>query len=551
MVALADVRRWDPAGLENALRALSTARDRLIDLDDGIGFCATLDHWSGPTAQVAETHHDQLAERLRRLAAGTAALRPTVVTAADAVTALRRDVDAAVRLAADTGFAVGADATVSDIRSTVVATDQVEAYRAQRVAAQQEILTALGSVLTRATEIDTTFAALLARAAEEQVDDGDATTLAQAAATGEQAAALRLPSPPAGGTPAENAAYWDAIDAATQQRILAEHPELVGNLDGVPVVARDQANRAVLTGELARVDADLAAAQARWGAALAETDAVGSEGQGETRDQLLAREEVERLQARSTGLHALDARLQAAEPRPAFLMAFQPEVGNGRAAVAVGNPDTADNVVTYVPGTTARLDTIDGEIARADMTANAARNAASDESTAVIAWDGYEAPQSILPDAADSGYADEAEPLLRDFQDGLRASHDGPPSHNTILGHSYGTTVIGQTARDGRLDADALVFAGSPGSGVLHVSQLHRPDGTVYSTTADADPILWTHSPLLGYNADRLGADPSDPRFGAHVFRSNPEAGHSDYWREDNPSLKSFGRIATGQEPTQ
>lgn len=34
-------------------------------------------------------------------------------------------------------------------------------------------------------------------------------------------------------------------------------------------------------------------------------------------------------------------------------------------------------------------------------------------------------------------------PQIDDNQEGLRASHEGgSPSHNTIIGHSYGTTAI-------------------------------------------------------------------------------------------------------------
>jgi pimeloyl-ACP methyl ester carboxylesterase len=191
----------------------------------------------------------------------------------------------------------------------------------------------------------------------------------------------------------------------------------------------------------------------------------------------------------------------------------------------------------------------------------AAEAAAPEESTAGIAWFGYDAPQ-IIPEAAFEGYADDAQPHLRTFQEGLRATHEGPPSHNTVLAHSYGTTVVGHTARDGALDADALVFAGSPGDGVDHVDQLHRPPATVHSTTTDNDEIALTNirpnSPdgdpvadAMGTTLDAHGRDPSSPEFGAEVFRADPEGGHSDYWTRGNASLDSFGLIAVGKEPTR
>ena len=354
-------------------------------------------------------------------------------------------------------------------------------------------------------------------------------------------------TPPPGGTAEEVNTWWRGLSPQQQADLIATDPGLVGNLDGVPVEARDQANRQVLASEIVRYEGLRRDAQGR---------ADGYDTVPEWLDVLPPLARVQRAEddlaastARLDGLRAIQARLDDPGARPASLIGLQPDIGNGRAIVAVGDPDTADNVVTYVPGTTARLDTLAGDVARADITAEAARQADPTEQTAVITWLGYDAPQSILPEAGYGSFADAAEPALRDFQDGLRATHDGAPSHNTVLGHSYGSTVIGQTARDHALDADALVFAGSPGVGVGHVEEFRRPPGTVYSTTAESDPILVTHSPLLGAATDAHGADPSDPHFGAEVFRSDPESGHTDYWNEGNPSLDNFGLIAVGEEP--
>lgn len=205
-------------------------------------------------------------------------------------------------------------------------------------------------------------------------------------------------------------------------------------------------------------------------------------------------------------------------------MGFQADAArNGKAIVAVGNPDTADNVVTSVPGTYATLNTFPGDIKHSDQVALAASAAAPDKQTAVVTWLGYDAPQSIPVEAGQHSFADAAEVPLRDFQDGLRVTHQGAPSRNTVFGHSYGSTVIGQTARDQPLNADALI--------------------------SDADEIRWTHSPLIGMFDDELGRDPSAPEFGAHVFHSDPTGGHGDYWNRGNPSLDNFGLIVVGKEP--
>lgn len=126
MVALADVRRWDAAGIETAFTGLGTARDRLLRIDSDLATSRPPASWLGETADLARARQDRLAERLRRITAGVAALRPSVAEAADASLGLRRDLDHADALAR--GFALATDGTVTDVRQTVVPLGQVDAY---------------------------------------------------------------------------------------------------------------------------------------------------------------------------------------------------------------------------------------------------------------------------------------------------------------------------------------------------------------------------------------------------------------------------------------
>ncbi|MFL6140674.1 MAG: alpha/beta hydrolase [Labedaea sp.] len=215
-------------------------------------------------------------------------------------------------------------------------------------------------------------------------------------------------------------------------------------------------------------------------------------------------------------------------------------------------------MATYVPGTGANLSTVGGDVRRSDLMLEAATTAGS-SSTAVITWLGYDAPQSIAPDAALEGYADGAKKDLDRFQDSLRATHEGIPSHNTVLGHSYGTTVIGHAARDEGLNADELVFVASPGVGVSNADQLNFPTEHIHATVAQHDIIQVTNIPGP---YDVHGPDPTGSQFGADVFASNPgtegspylegisEAAHSQYWDYRNPALDNMGRIIAGLPPT-
>jgi hypothetical protein len=171
-----------------------------------------------------------------------------------------------------------------------------------------------------------------------------------------------------------------------------------------------------------------------------------------------------------------------------------------------------------------------------------------------------------------SSYADAGVPALDNFQSGLRASHDGAPSFNTVVGHSYGTTLIGDAASHGRtLDADQVVLIASPGATVDHASDLHltgvpqdQVSQHVWATRAANDEIpVYSHSEgivgggltgfilgaplgpigsgILGYVGAHvgshvdpegpLGVDPAAGDFGGRKFASDP--GPSGPWYED------------------
>lgn len=252
-----------------------------------------------------------------------------------------------------------------------------------------------------------------------------------------------------------------------------------------------------------------------------------------------------------SGEEAIDQWLNRPDPgdKRTFLIGLDTSA-DGKAIVSAGNPDTARNVATYVPGTGAGLAGITGEMDRSDRMMDAAREAHS-PSTAVISWVGYDAPNDVVPNAMSSSYAENAKKDLDSFQDGLRASHHGDPSHNTLVGHSYGTTVVGHAARDEHLAVDEIVFVASPGVGVNQASELGLPPGHVHATVDAHDPIQLT--PVHGI-------EPQNPGFDANVFSSGPkdpaqeiqgswyeDRAHSMYWDPGNKALDNMGRIIAGQ----
>jgi hypothetical protein len=232
---------------------------------------------------------------------------------------------------------------------------------------------------------------------------------------------------------------------------------------------------------------------------------------------------------------------------------------SGRGAVSIGNPDTAARNAVFVPGTgqgLARLSFSDEKalaMYNATLTADPALRPGD---VAVTTWMGYDRPMDLshaaFPQPADGG-ADR----LDAFENGQRASHLGAASIDTVIGHSYGSTVVGAAASHGHhLDADSVIAVGSPGMLVDRADQLDlHTRGNVYVMRAENDAISmggivteWT-----------LGADPTAPGFGAQRLTADPgTAGpfglpsigaHSSYWLDGNTALKNFGAVIAGLSP--
>ncbi|MEV6818336.1 alpha/beta hydrolase [Nocardiopsis dassonvillei] len=334
--------------------------------------------------------------------------------------------------------------------------------------------------------------------------------------------------------------WWTSMTEEEQEQAVRDHPELLRELDGIPAAVRDQLNRDHLDDEIERFEEEIAERDEEIGEAAAR----GSNGSDAI---ALAMANDDTLDNQLQELKELRESLED-ESADRYLLALDTE-GDGRAIVANGNPDTADNVATLVPGTTTTWESINDQMGRADALVDSANRVSRDEDHSVISWIGYDAPN--VPEAAFEGRAEDAVSELSSFQDGLRSTHQGPPSHNTVIGHSYGSTVVGHTAQSNAgLDTDEVILVGSPGTNADHVTDLNLPAENVHVSTAENDGI----TNLTGLTH---GMDPTDPEFGANVFESDPgsEGGtwplgdaHSEYFDENTSSLRHMGSVIAGQE---
>lgn len=257
-------------------------------------------------------------------------------------------------------------------------------------------------------------------------------------------------------------------------------------------------------------------------------------------------ERYEHLDKALQGMDDIQSRFDRTGERglpQAYLLGFSGDA-DGRAIVANGNPDTADHQAVYVPGTTSDLGSIDGNINRMVELWNRADNEADGKTVSTITWLGYDAPDEVAKDATHDSYAYGGAPAFNKFLDGLEVSHTGDtPPHRTVIGHSYGSSVIGAAAQTGTLNADDVVFAGSPGVLVSGADEMDVPKGHVWNEEGGSDPVPELGRYYLGGDGDII---PSDKDFGANQMATNTH-GHGGYWKAGSKSLLNQALVVVGR----
>lgn len=356
--------------------------------------------------------------------------------------------------------------------------------------------------------------------------------------------------PPGGAGPAAVNAWWDSLTHEQQQAVIAAAPGAIGNLDGIPAGARDQANTVAL-------DRDLA----DWRNAVDQGVSTGDERQWLANAEAAAdaRREIEGRVDPVTGL-PIDTQLYVYDPT-----AFG---GDGAVAIVAGDVDTADNVAVITPGLGTDGESAPYQADRAATVYESSRFLDPGATNATMFWIGYDAPDNTpwsgegfdAAGVSNEAAASAGGARLADLVDGLRASRDGDPAHVTAVGHSYGSTTTGHAANDHGLDVDDLVFVGSPGVGgdTNNAGDTGVDPDHVWAGANSRDPVTylanhgWFHGEtVLGAG---LGDDPAEDDFGANRFQAeDPSRGdlpafgqHSLYFEHDTESLHNISSIING-----
>jgi pimeloyl-ACP methyl ester carboxylesterase len=294
--------------------------------------------------------------------------------------------------------------------------------------------------------------------------------------------ARRLPDP-ATATTQEISAWFASLPPGEADALAEDYPEVIGNLDGVPVARRYAANR----------------------------------------DPALAGRQILALDRRGDGLVAevfgdLNTANRVAVIIPGVateLANFETGLGGVRhRAPAWQARQLHDRLRALDPGTP----------------------------VAVIAWLGYDTPDGVRRDAIREDSAASGALALQRLVAGL--TQDRPDRRITLIGHSYGSIVAAHAASRLGPQVTDIIAIGSPGMGVPDRAALHTTARLWAGSAADDWTRRLPGVRIFGLGHGRL---PVDPAFGALPLPCADAAGHDGYFQPGTQSLDAMARIALGQ----
>ena len=374
--------------------------------------------------------------------------------------------------------------------------------------------------------------------------------------------------PPIGSqTPAQNAAWWAGLSEDQRAWVIANHPDWIGNRDGIDFTSRDAANRSLLDGYLK----DSVAARdalVRERNELLARQAGNKSGWDRFTDSLFTGDEI----VDSVKLALLGKEIQYAQERvesnqkvqevlrqsvDSHLVLFDPSGLKTKAAVAIGDLDHADHIGVFTPGISTRVDSsLQGYVGdvsglKSETEAVLRLNGRGDESVATVAWLGYEAPDNPMERQDDllipgrstlfDNAAERGAVSLNSFYAGLSSSRADDP-HLVALGHSYGSLTTSLGLQAGGTGVDDAVFFGSPGLDIKDPGELHVT-GSAYLLEARNDAVA---------DLGAFGGDASQVPGVIHLSTSEASTaaghlkestGHSEYLSPNTTSQRNMANV--------
>ncbi|WP_431236101.1 alpha/beta hydrolase (plasmid) [Mycolicibacterium psychrotolerans] len=547
MVSVADIERWSAGDVREVFHAASSRAQAVQDAADGLADLPTFQSWGGQAADAArealgKTRADLDAHGTEALAVANAARH-----AADEIERIKSELASLKADAAALGM------VIDEVAGTVVPGPTVRNPMEAELKVMQ-LQPRLDKIVAEANLVDMALANAISMA-------GGTAPLPPTPHDNrpEIQDALNKPLPE---DPAQFHDLWTKLTPEEKDWLYSRDHD-IGNHPGMPWggdhsnPGKDYYNRLHLP-ELqqnaqAQVD-QLARDHPRWAAGQVPNP---KGNMGVYRQWQEWKSKWNNANHTLDGYQSVSSTLSSHDGIPRYLGVID---DHGHAVVAMGDPDTASHTATLVPGTGQDLSAFQGATNKSAAMYNAAVQADKSlkDHLAVMTWMGYDRPMD-LGQAADDVYARNGAGALDSFLAGNQVSHVGAPSVDTVIGHSYGSTLVGAAGADGHhLAAENVIAVGSPGMLVGNAHDLSLdPGGQVYAARAQHDIIHLVAGAALGPNptwdgfgAVEIAAAPG-PATGPEILNLPSVAAHSSYWDAGNPALRNMGAIIAGQPPPQ
>lgn len=548
MVTWADVKTWKSDSVGKVVDDLIGERRIITEVQDGIELIDVASGWRGVAAGVAQKRLVGIGRVSDRCASSLSTIVKTTAEAQDGVGKVESLVKEAQSNAYFNEFVISDDGIVTDphpVELMPSASDpltfignlfikpletigqalllpEVALRKAEREARLKECQQIVDDACRKAEEVDEQYTTSL------RAVSGDESLPRR----GRDSERLHLPDlPRADASTEETAAWWGSMTAQQKKDVVSQAKKEInegnsrgyarlGNMDGVEAASRSEINSH-------RVDHDY------------------NELANKIRQSSSSAGEPKQLNERLDELRAIKKVMR--EHRDCQLYLYDPPTGaeghkHMHAALTIGDVDKAKHVATFVPGVSTNVKNSASSLV-ADM--ENLRNRAEAEgrgSVAATAWIGYDCPPGII-EAADRKPAELGGGPLAKHLEGIsdlrRAA--GRPVHQTVIGHSYGSTTSSYglaQVRPGVVD-DYAVY-GSPGV-KEKASGLNVPKGHSY--------VMRYGNDFIGLVGGVLGPDPysSDSGFtrldpgGSGTV--NPLKAHCVYLKEGSKSQSLLAKI--------
>ena len=542
MLTVADIDRWSAEAVREVFHAAVARGQATFEAARQLDSLSAFDTWEGATAQARRHANASIRQDLDAHGNESLAVANAASSAADGIERVQSGLGALRRDAGELHM------TIDAVVNKVVPSARFNGPPMEALIAEMQLQPRLDTIVAEADSVDRELADAINMA------DGD-----QSIPPGPHdnrpriQAALRAALPD---DPRQFDELWSQLTAEEKDWLYCQDHS-IGNHVGMPWdppdhLGKDHYNRL----HLAELEQQSQSTVDRIQHSLSELEAGPQIDDGALyalQSQLAAaRNSLEKYQAVKADLNS-GRSFRGTTRYLGLLDEF------GRGAVSIGNPDDAKHNAIFVPGTgqdLANLASSDERAMAMYIAALTANPRLSPHDVAVITWMGYDRPMD-LSHAAFPNPAYGAADRLDGFENGLRASHVGAPSIDTVIGHSYGSTVVGAAASGGHhLNADNVIAVGSPGMLVDRAGRLNlNPGSNVYVMRAANDAIVvggvvteWTlgADPIArGFGATHLTADPGP----ATLFGLPTISAHSSYWFEGNKALANIGAVIAGVSP--